>query len=76
MRPAPKFTKKDAQLAYTAIALLEVCALAMNDIEDVGTADHTRRYASSVSTVIKHTRDVFVDFHEKLDRLGRLEVSE
>lgn len=76
MRPEQKFTKEDAQLPYTAMALLDVCALAMNDLEDVGTADHTRRYAGSVSLAIKHTLDVLVGFHDKLDRLGRLEVSE
>lgn len=76
MRPTIKFTKEDAQLPYTAMALLDVCALAMNDLEDTGTAGHTRRYAGSVSIAIKHTLDVLVGFHEKLDRLGRLEVSE
>lgn len=76
MRPALKFTKKDAQLPFTAMALLDVCALAVNDLDADGSAEHTRRYASSISTAINHALDVFVDFHEKLDRLGRLEVSE
>lgn len=76
IRPALKFTKKDAQLPFTAMALLDVCALAVNDLDADGSAEHTRRYASSISTAINHALDVFVDFHEKLDRLGRLEVSE
>lgn len=76
MRPTPKFTKEDVQLPFTAMALLDVCALAMNDLDADGSAEHTRRYASSISAVIKHALDTLVDFHEKLDRLGRLEVSE
>ena len=74
--PKYKFTKDDVQLPFTAMALLDVCALAINDLDSDGSAEHTRRYASSISTVIKHSLDVFVEFHEKLDRLGRLEVSE
>ena len=76
MQPEPKFTKEDAQVPYTAMALLDVCALAMNDLEDVSTSDHTLRYAGGVSTVIKHALEMFIGFHVKLDRLGRLEVSE
>lgn len=69
-----KFTQQDAQLSSTIMALLDVCALAIEVIEDAGTEAHVRRYAGSVSIVVKHTLDVFVELHEKLDSLGRLEV--
>lgn len=70
-----KFTEADAQLSSVIMALLDVCALATESIEEVGTQEHVRRYASSVSMTIKHTLDVFVEFHEKLDNLNRLEVT-
>lgn len=71
-----KFTKGDEQLPYTVMALLDVCSMATDDLSDQANREHTLRYASSVGVAIRHAYDLLVEFHEKLEMTGRLEVQE
>lgn len=75
-RKAKSFTEVDAKLAYTVIALLDTCSIAIEDIGEQACGKHALRYAASVAVTLRYASDLLTDIHAKLDNLGRLEVSE
>lgn len=70
-----EFTKEDAQLPFTVMALLDTCVVAIDDIGEQADETRTMRYAPSVAVALRHAYDLLIEFHAKLELLDRLEVT-